>query len=165
MLNDKHKILIVEDEPLIAEGIAFHLKDSIFSVTAIAYDAEDAFRLLQISSPDIALLDINLNGDMDGIQVAEFINRVCAIPFIYLTSYSDKAILDRAKSTIPSGFIVKPFNRNTLLASLEIAVSNFTLQNSHHVPEISSGKINKFLIDPLSEREFEILKYKMELSR
>lgn len=151
------KIIIVEDEPLIAEGIALHLKNSIFSVSAIAYDADEALQLLQTKTPDIAILDINLEGGKDGIQIAEYINKVCPMPFIYLTSYSDKAIMDRAKATSPSGFIVKPFNKNTLLASLEIAVSNFSQHSNNHVPQLSLGKINKFLPDPLSEREYEIL--------
>lgn len=56
------KIIIVEDEPLIAEGIALHLKNSIFSVSAIAYDADEALQLLQTKTPDIAILDINLEG-------------------------------------------------------------------------------------------------------
>ena len=139
------KIIIVEDEPLIAEGIALHLKNSIFSVSAIAYDADEALQLLQTKTPDIAILDINLEGGKDGIQIAEYINKVCPMPFIYLTSYSDKAIMDRAKATSPSGFIVKPFNKNTLLASLEIAVSNFSQHSNNHVPQLSLGKINKFL--------------------
>jgi len=151
------KIMIVEDEPLIAEGIALHLKNSIFSVSAIAYDADEALQILQTKTPDIAILDINLEGGKDGIQIAEYINKACPMPFIYLTSYSDKAIMDRAKATSPSGFIVKPFNKNTLLASLEIAVSNFSQHSNNHVPQLSLGKINKFLPDPLSEREYEIL--------
>ena len=151
------KIIIVEDEPLIAEEIALHLKNSIFSVSAIAYDADEALQLLQTKTPDIAILAINLDGGKDGIQIAEYINKVCPMPFIYLTSYSDKAIMDRAKATSPSGFIVKPFNKNTLLASLEIAVSNFSQHSNNHVPQLSLGKINKFLPDPLSEREYEIL--------
>lgn len=149
--------MIVEDEPLIAEGIALHLKNSIFSVSAIAYDADEALQILQTKTPDIAILDINLEGGKDGIQIAEYINKACPMPFIYLTSYSDKAIMDRAKATSPSGFIVKPFNKNTLLASLEIAVSNFSQHSNNHVPQLSLGKINKFLPDPLSEREYEIL--------
>jgi DNA-binding NarL/FixJ family response regulator len=151
------KILIVEDEPLIAEGIALHLKNSIFTVTHTAYDAEDAIHLLQTRMPDIAILDINLEGEKDGIQIAEYINSECPIPFIYLTSYSDKTTMDRAKETSPSGFIVKPFNKNTLLATLEIAVSNFSQQSNNHVPQLSHIKINNYLTDPLSKREFEIL--------
>lgn len=157
MLIAPIKILIVEDEPLIAEGIALHLKNSAFSVAAIAYDADEALQALQTKNPDIAILDINLESKKDGIEIAEYINKICPIPFIYLTSYSDKAILERAKATSPAGFIVKPFNKNTLLATLEIAVSNYAQQNNNHVPQLSLRKINKRLSDPITEREFEIL--------
>jgi len=157
MLTGTIKILIVEDEPLIAEGIALHLKDSIFSVSAIAYDADEAIQTLQTKTPDVAILDINLGDEKDGIQIAEYINKVCPMPFIYLTSYSDKGIMDRAKATAPAGFIVKPFNKNTLMATLEIAVSNFSKHKDQHVPQLSLLKINKHLPAPLSDREFEIL--------
>lgn len=151
------KILIVEDEPLIAEGIALHLKNSAFTVSAIAYDADEALQALQTKMLDIAILDINLDSEKDGIELAEYINKSYPMPFIYLTSYSDKAIMDRAKATSPAGFIVKPFNKNTLLATLEIAMSNYTQQSNNHVPQLSLGKINKNLTDPISDREFEIL--------
>ena len=151
------KILIVEDEPLIAEGIALHLKNSNFTVSAIAYDADEALQALQTKMLDIAILDINLDSEKDGIELAEYINKSYPMPFIYLTSYSDKAIMDRAKATSPAGFIVKPFNKNTLLATLEIAMSNYTQQSNNHVPQLSLGKINKNLTDPISDREFEIL--------
>jgi DNA-binding NarL/FixJ family response regulator len=157
MLTSPIKILIVEDEPLIAEGIALHLKNSSFVVSAIAYDADEALHLLQTKTPDIAILDINLDSNKDGIELAEYINKAYPMPFIYLTSYSDKTIMERAKATSPAGFIVKPFNKNTLLATLEIAVSNFSQQANNHVPQLSLAKINKHLSDPLSEREFEIL--------
>lgn len=151
------KILIVEDEPLIAEGIALHLRQSSFAVAGIAYEPDEAMQYLQTKSPDMAILDINLEHEMDGIALAEFINRTCPMPFIYLSSYSDKPVLERAKATSPAGFIVKPFNKNTLLATLEIAASNFAQQSQKHVPALSLLKINKGLPDPLSEREFEIL--------
>jgi DNA-binding NarL/FixJ family response regulator len=157
MLTAPKKILIVEDEPLIAEGIALHLKHSAFVVAAIAYDPLEAKQLILSKTPDMAILDINLESDNDGIEVAEYINKTCPMPFIYLTSYSDKITMERAKATSPAGFIVKPFNKNTLLATLEIAVSNFSRQTNRHVPQLSMGKINKNLTDPLSDREFEIL--------
>lgn len=151
------KILIVEDEPIIAEGIALHLRNSHFSVSDIAYDADEAVTSLQKKNPDIAILDINLESDKDGIQIAEYINKVCPIPFIFLTSYSDEAIMERAKATSPAGFIVKPFNKNTLIATLEIAISNFSRSSQNHVPHLSQTKINKKLTDSLSDREFEIV--------
>ena len=157
MSATEFKILIVEDEPIIAEGIALHLKNSHFYVSDIAYDADEAVSSLQKKNPDIAILDINLESDKDGIQIAEYINKVCPIPFIFLTSYSDEAIMERAKATSPAGFIVKPFNKNTLIATLEIAISNFSRSSQNHVPHLSLTKINRQLTDSLSDREFEIV--------
>ncbi len=157
MPGGKIRLLIVEDEPLIAEGIALHLKNSSFTVSGIAYDAEEAINQIDNNTPDIAILDINLESGKDGIAIAEHINNHSPFPFIYLTSYSDKPILDRAKKTTPYGFIVKPFNKNTLLATLEIAMNNFLEQTNNHVPVLSMEKINTHLVLALTEREFEIL--------
>ncbi|MCB0714475.1 MAG: response regulator transcription factor [Chitinophagaceae bacterium] len=155
MKNEKYKVLVVEDEPLIFEGIKLHLNNSNFSNVVSALDYEEALDLLKTFSPDITILDINLSSHNDGIQIAEYINTHCTMPFIYLTSYSDKITLERAKATAPAGFIVKPFNKKTLLASLEIAMNNF--QQQQHIPALSRAKINRELTDQLSNREFEIL--------
>jgi len=151
------KIVIIEDEAIIAQNIAVYLNNNDFTVSAIAYDAEEAITLLTEHAPDAAILDINLDSEMDGIQIAEFINRNLHIPFLYLTSHADKETLERAKKTEPSGYIVKPFNEKTLLATLEIAISNFAQKNNRQVPSISMDKINKHLISQVSEREFDVL--------
>ncbi len=157
-MHIKPKVLIVEDEPLIAENIAMHLNGSDFNVLGIAYDYDEAIQLLQKSFPDIAILDINLEDEHDGIDVAEHIKRSCNIPFLFLTSYSDKATIDRVKQTGPYAYLVKPFNKNTLLASLEIALSNFNQQHNQHVPLLNLIKINR-QINPasISQREFEVI--------
>jgi DNA-binding NarL/FixJ family response regulator len=102
-------------------------------------------------------LDINLESNTDGIELAEFINSNYNIPFIYLTSYSDKDTLDRAKKTNPYGYIVKPFNDKTLFTTIEIALSNHASQNNRHVPHLNFDKINQQLVTPLSDREFEVI--------
>lgn len=157
MNKGKTKVLIVEDEPLIAEGIKLHLSDSSFTVSSMAYDPDEAIQALKSGHPDIAILDINLEAEKDGIEIAKYITDNNPIPFIYLTSYSDSHTMERAKATSPAGFIVKPFNKKTLLATLEIAVSNFLHQANHHVPSLSISKINSYLHSALSEREFELL--------
>jgi DNA-binding response OmpR family regulator len=119
----KHKILIVEDEPAIAENISLYLDNNDFEVSAIAYDSDDAFVQLKTNTPDAIILDINLESEKDGIDIANHINQYYQLPFLFLTSYSDKNTLDRAKQVKPSGYIVKPFNERTLLASLEIGIS------------------------------------------
>ena len=151
------KIVIIEDEAIIAQNIAVYLNNNDFTVSAIAYDAEEAITLLTEHAPDAAILDINLDSEKDGIQIAEFINHNLHIPFLYLTSHADKETLERAKKTEPSGYIVKPFNEKTLLATLEIAISNFAQKNNKQVPSINMDKINKHLISPVSEREFDVL--------
>ena len=152
------RVLIVEDEPLIAKNIGMYLNNNDFEVSAIAYDSEEAMFQLKRQPPDFAILDINLESERDGIEIAEYINRNNFIPFIYLTSYSDKETIERAKKTNPAGFIVKPFNEKTLYATIEIALANHAQQANRHVPELASDKINKPLVNPLTEREFEVMK-------
>lgn len=152
------KVLIVEDEPLIAKNIGMYLNNNDFEVSAIAYDSDEAFHQLKKQPPDFAILDINLESEKDGIDIAEYINRYNFIPFVYLTSYSDKETIDRAKKTNPAGFIVKPFNDKTLYATIEIALANHAMQANKHVPVLSAEKINKNLVTPLTEREFDVIK-------
>lgn len=152
------KILIVEDEPLIAKNIGMYLNNNDYEVSAIAYDADEALHQLKRQPPDLAILDINLESERDGIEIAEYINQNNFIPFIYLTSYSDKETIERAKKTNPSGFIVKPFNEKTLYATIEIALTNHTEQANKHVPVLSFDKINRKLITPLSDREFDVIR-------
>ena len=151
------RVLIVEDEPLIAEDIAQGLKKNEFLISAVVYSKEDAIEQLNINLPDMVLLDINLSGEMSGIEIAEKINRVYNIPFIFITSYSDKQTLEKAKFTEPSGYIVKPFNEASLYSTLEIALYNHAQKNKRKFPELSFNKINQHLSDHISEREFSLL--------
>lgn len=151
------KVLIIEDEPVIAENISMYLNNADFTVSGIAYDDEEALNQLRNNTPDAVILDINLDSSIDGIQIADFINKNFQLPFLFLTSYSDKETLQRAKVVEPSGYIVKPFNGQTLLASLEIAISNFANRSNYQVPDLNLDKINKHLLAPLTDREFKVL--------
>jgi DNA-binding NarL/FixJ family response regulator len=151
------RVLIVEDEPIIAEHISVYLNNNDFVVSGIAYDDEEAKKQLKNNTPDAVLLDINLDSAEDGIAIARYINVNYRIPFLFLTSYADKETLERAKAVEPSGYIVKPFNEKTLLASLEIAISNFATKSNQQIPKLSFEKINRHLIAQISEREFEVL--------
>lgn len=153
------KILIVEDEPLIAKNIGMYLNNNDFEISGIAYDADEAIFQLKRNMPDLAILDINLEGEKDGIQIGDYINQHHNIPFVYLTSYSDKETLERAKKTNPYGFIVKPFNDKTLFTTIEIALSNHAMHSNKHVAVLSLEKINQQLTNILSEREFEVIQF------
>lgn len=156
-LNYKIKVLIVEDEPLIAENLAMYLNNNDFEVVSIAYDFEEGVQQIQKTNPDIALLDINLGGTKDGIDLGTYIFNNIKIPFVFLTSYSDKNTLDRAKKIQPSGYLVKPFHEKSLLTTLEISLTNFAIQSNNHVPGLDMQKINNHLLSPLSDREFEVV--------
>lgn len=151
------RVLIVEDEPVIAKNISMYLNNNDFMVSGIAYDYEEAMSELENNTPDAVILDINLDSDQDGIDIASHINKKHHLPFLFLTSYSDKETLQRAKKVEPSGYIVKPFNEKTLLASLEIALSNYAQRSNKDFPELKLEKINKHLLSPLTEREFTVV--------
>jgi DNA-binding NarL/FixJ family response regulator len=151
------KVLIVEDEPVIAKNISMYLNNNDFSVSGIAYDYEEAISQLQHNTPDAVILDISLDDNSDGVDIAESINANYKIPFIFLTSYADRGTLEKAKRVEPGGYIVKPFNEKTLLATLEIAISNYANKSNFQVPELDLQKLNRHLLSPLTEREFEVL--------
>jgi DNA-binding NarL/FixJ family response regulator len=152
----KVNILIVEDEPLVAEDIAGHLEFLGFGVATIVHSGEDAVDYLKTHKPEAALLDITLSGTKDGIEVAEYINENNKIPFVYLTSHADRSTIDRVKSTHPGGYLVKPFDENDLLTCIELALSNH-IQQTTNTRELTLDQINERISSPLSEREFEIL--------
>jgi len=154
---DEIKVLIVEDEPVIAKNISMYLNNHDFIVSGIAYDDDEAISQLNSNAPDAVILDINLDGMLDGIDIARHINSHNKIPFIFLTSYADKETLEKAKQVEPAGYIVKPFNEKTLLASLEIALSNHAGKTNALVPSLELQKLNRHLLSPLTEREFDVL--------
>lgn len=151
------RILIVEDEPLIAADIAASIEEMDFVATGIAYSIETALEELKNNTPDIVLLDIQLNKGQEGIEIAQVINEKYGLPFIYLTSFSDKRTLQDAKTTEPYGYVVKPFNEAGLYAAIEIALYNHIQKNKSKFPELLLERINKQLADPFTDREFEVL--------
>ncbi|MEO8416885.1 MAG: response regulator [Ginsengibacter sp.] len=153
----ERSILIVEDEPLIAEDIAEVLRRNDFAVSAIVYSKEDALHELKYNTPDVAILDINLGGNMEGIDIAQTIANEYDMPFIFLTSYSDKGTLTHAKLTEPAGYIVKPFTEGGLYSALEIALFNHAQKNKRNFPELKLATINQSLKVLISEREFQLL--------
>ena len=151
------RVLIVEDEPLIAADIAMCLKKNDYLVTGISYTKEQAEKELYENLPDIVMLDINLKNGDEGIELAATINKEYKIPFIFLTSYSDRQTLQAAKTTEPSGYVVKPFSCGGLYASLEVAMYNYVQHHKISFPELNLSIINTHLDSTLSEREFEVL--------
>jgi len=124
------KVLIVEDEILIADNIKRFLLQKGYDVTGIAISYLEAVRLYEIIKPDIVLLDIRLNGFKSGIDVAHYINNQSSrTPFIFLTSQMDPKNIEAAKQTYPSGYLSKPIQQESLCATIEIALYNFRSKN------------------------------------
>jgi PAS domain S-box-containing protein len=117
------KVMIVEDETIIALDIERQLIQAGFAVSGKAKTASEAFRQIERESPDIVLMDIHLKGEMDGVQAASIVRRRYALPVIYLTAHSDNATLARARATEPSGFILKPLTNSEIIkATITMAV-------------------------------------------
>lgn len=124
------KILVVEDESIIALNIKKKLKSFGYTVPAIVSTGEEAIKMTEITFPDLILMDVMLKGDMDGVQAIEEIRKRFDIPVIYLTAYSDDEVLERAKLTQPYGYIVKPFKANDLRTNIEIALYKHKMEKS-----------------------------------
>jgi len=115
-------VLIVEDDDIIARVEDWRLKKLGYLVCGRASTGAEAMELVVNKKPDIVLMDINLKGDIDGIETAKMIRKGFNIPVIYVTSHSDGATLVRAKETKPDGFIIKPFDDNDLRVAIEMAL-------------------------------------------
>jgi len=116
------RILVVEDEHIVAMGIKKMLKNLGYIVTGVASSGEDAISKAESTFPDVVLMDIMLKGDMDGVEAAKEIRERFDVPVVYLTAYSDNKILERAKRTEPFGYIIKPFDEKDLYSSIEVAL-------------------------------------------
>lgn len=127
-MSDQTKILIVEDEMIIAANISLQLTTLGYEVTGIMPRGEDALLHIEDNPPDIILLDINLKGKLDGIETAETMQKTHNIPVIYLTANIDDAHFDRAKKTHPYGFISKPFKKLDLQRAIELTVNRLKSQ-------------------------------------
>lgn len=122
----KTRILVVEDESIVAKDIQKTLEKLGYEVPATASSAAMAYEKLEAVNPDLVFLDIKLKGEEDGIDIAGHIKERYNIPVIFLTSYVDQETLDRAKVTEPYGYIVKPFNESDLKTTVEMALFKFS---------------------------------------
>jgi serine phosphatase RsbU (regulator of sigma subunit) len=131
----KARILIVEDEILVARELEARLKAMGYAVEGIAASAEEAFQMADEIRPDLVLMDIVLRGSEDGIVAANRIRAHSGVPTIYVTAYCDDSTLERAKESDPYGYIIKPFAESELRATLEIALrkrqTDLQLQKAH----------------------------------
>lgn len=142
------KIGIVEDELIIADSIAKILTEIGYEVAEPALSYAEAVAMFEEERPDLVLLDIQIRGKKDGIELARYMNEHYIRPFIFLTANADAATVARAKEVNPPAYLVKPFNKDDLYASIEICLNNFS-RYAAPVPE----KKDRLLTDALFVKE------------
>lgn len=149
---EKVKAIIIEDEFAIAEDIRRQLEDHGIEVMATFERAETVIPFFHKYKPDILLVDIQLLGPMDGVQLVKQLLTHGQFPFVYVTANSDQRTYDLAKQTHPYAFLVKPFNPQNLLAAIDLAIFNFAsniqpkgIDRAHGAPKFEQLLVNQSL--------------------
>jgi CheY-like chemotaxis protein len=125
---EKARILVVEDETIVAMDIAGTLRKLGHEVTDTVPSGEQAIESVTGNRPDLIFMDIGLKGKMDGIETAAKIREQFNIPVIFLTAFVDEKTLDRAKETLPAGYLTKPFEENDLRIAIEVGLYRARLE-------------------------------------
>lgn len=136
------KVGIVEDDMIIAQGITDALEQLGYETTEPAASYTEALEMLARDKPDILLIDIQLSGRKDGIDLALKLAEDQKLPFIFLTANSDAPTVRRAKEANPSAYLVKPFNKEELFTSIEICMHNFSRSAGKEATGIESHLMN-----------------------
>lgn len=131
------KILIVEDESIIAEDISDSLISLGYRISGMVYSGEEAIEAAAKFRPDLVLMDVNLQGEIDGITAAAEIRSRFQIPVVYLTAYADENTLRRVNATKPFGYIVKPFEEKNLHTTIQLALHRHEYDSLTNLPNRS----------------------------
>lgn len=124
----KVRVLIVEDEAILAQDIREALEETGYDISDIAHTGEDAVRSVKVNPPDIIIIDINLRTEgIDGIETMILVNQLVDIPLVFLTASTDNVNLSRAKTVNPHAYLTKPFDHRELAIAMELALHNFEI--------------------------------------
>jgi DNA-binding LytR/AlgR family response regulator len=161
-MSKKARILIVEDDMIIAANISLQLSNLGYEVTGIESRGEDAVNHAVENQPDIILMDIQLKGNINGIEAAKQIQEKLDIPLIYLTANSDESSFQKAKETRPYAFITKPFNKLNLERTIELVIEKVSAESQETIAENTltdclddrifirnNGKLIKLMLDEI----------------
>ena len=135
------KIMIVEDEKVVAMDIRQTLRRLGHQVSACVASASEALEQVAQVKPDLILMDVVLKGGRDGIETARLIKQLCDVPIIYLTAHADQETLERAKRTEPFGYLIKPFDQNELQTAIEIALFKHRSERAQKASEARLAEI------------------------
>jgi DNA-binding NarL/FixJ family response regulator len=148
-------ILIVEDEPLIADDIKETCLENGFEVAGVAYTKEEAIELLDSKQVNYVLLDIQLGSKDDGLAIGQKLSQEYYIPFSYISSFSDSTTVNKARDTSPTGYLVKPFRARDIIIQIELGMDISQRGSKTTIPTIEM--VNKLATDAISLREYEVL--------
>jgi PAS domain S-box-containing protein len=144
---NRRRIYLVEDEPIIAAGIERKVVQLGYEVAGSASSGEKALKAMESTRPDLVLMDIKLEGRMDGIETAAEIRRRFEVPVVFLTAYADEATLDRATKQDPFAYIVKPFTDRELFGAIEVALHRHQLHRELREREQRYRMLSEVLSD------------------
>lgn len=148
-MSSTKKVLIIEDEILIAKDLAYLLEDIGYENAGIANSGERALELFKKNKVDLLLCDININGSMDGIETVKSIQKYKEVPVIYISAFSDPITVNRAIETSPSSFLTKPYNERSVQIAIDLAFANFNKTNKN----LEENEV----FQQLTQREREII--------
>ncbi|MGQ0700325.1 MAG: two-component system response regulator [Panacagrimonas sp.] len=154
-----HRIMIVEDERIVALNLQQRLGKLGYEVTARAASGTEALNKARANPPDLVLMDIHIEGELDGIQTAELLYQELGLRVIYLTAYSEDTTLDRARTTRPYGYLLKPFSERELHATLQMALE----RRSADLKLADSEERNRLALDSASMGAWELNAERSEL--
>ncbi len=153
----KTKVLIVEDEALIADNLAAIIGDLHYEVTDVCANADEAIKSIKNNPPDICLLDVNIDGEIDGIDLASMITKRINVPHIFITSFSDTETINRAKDTAPAAYIIKPYTEKEVEVNMTLALHKKPEQEAPTKPSSNSEDDSFFIKD-----KHELIKIKFD---
>ncbi len=134
------RILVAEDDDLIAEAICGPLTDAGYEVVAMPNTGAGAVEAALALRPDLILMDVRLKGDMDGIRASELINEKIRAPVVYLTGDSDQKTLHRAKAASAYGYVLKPFQIKNLIVGIEVAFDRFEMEQKLEDTQLTASR-------------------------
>jgi len=154
----QQRVLIVEDERIVAFNIQQRLAKLGYDVPAVASSGQEALRLAQEIDPDLVLMDIRIEGELDGIETAALLNQQRPVPVVYLTAHSEDATLERARATHPYGYLLKPFSEREMHATVKMAIERWEVEATLNRSEerlrlaLDAAEMGILALDPKTRR-------------
>ncbi len=150
------RLMLVEDERVVALNLQQRLAQLGYEVGAVASSGAEALERASLAWPDLVLMDIRIDGAMDGIETAERLNGIRPVPVVYLTAHSDEATLARARASSPYGYLLKPFSEREMHATIQMALARFEAQETTRRSREQAERMNVELEHRVRERTADL---------